>query len=198
MWSSPSRAGEVTLASTAIGSTYNVNSTITLKGQKIQVPAGYHNLKSFTVQVKGQVTPVVHLYNSETNTIGARIYTGTFYNGVTDDIASLPWIPIATVLDGQGVSVTPGSYIIVGVINSDPSHVAHIRGRDEPWSEHGMIVDVYNGTYREHAGSDLNFTAVFNDTPPPIPTMTQWALMLFGLGLGGMALVLVATRHRRA
>lgn len=166
-----------------------VQSNSEIRGQALIVPAGVTRLQQFTLQVAGDVTPVVRAYDNVNSTVGAVLYEG-------ETLANAPNGDVTTIIPAGGLAVTPGSYIFIGVQNRS-GQVGRIQISSTHYYENGMFVDLnHAGVSRTFSHLDAYFIAVFGPEPPAsIPTMTEWAMVLLGVMLAGGAALYIQRRR---
>lgn len=182
----------VTEQQTVASSTPIVQSHSEIRGQALMVPAGVTRLQQFTLQIAGDVTPVVRVYDNANSTVGAVLYAG-------QTLTNAPNADVTTIIPAGGLAVTPGSYIFIGVQNRS-GQVGRIRASSMDEYANGLFVDLSEaGVSRTYPGFDAYFIAVFGPEPPaPIPTMTEWTMILLGTLLAGGAALVIQRRRMAA
>lgn len=166
-------------------------------GQTFTVPANVTHLVSVSLGVSqnaGVRNYNLSLYRISGDTVGVLIQTSpeTISAG-----AAYPTYELDTLtLTGSGLSVTPGETFLITGITAGPIN-AFTVARDP---------GVYAGgsTYSNTTSvtGDAFFRAVFTDAvappPTPVPTLTEWAMLAFGLVLAGGAALYLQPRRRVA
>lgn len=173
--------------------TCNVDNTISPNGP-LSIPAGAifgqqfiacetGTIDAIKVQIKFQtaVGGAVDLYlvegNGSTITVGSPLKT---FAGQTDGLLTLT-------LDPSSFSVTQGNAYAFGIGGADIDQVtldmSPVGAPANPDLPNGLFAfGIIGGTFSEQMPSDLLFAVSVNFTPPaPIPTMSEWGLMIFGL-----------------
>lgn len=160
------------------------------RGQALIVPAGATRLQQFTLGLNGSITPVVRAYDNATSTLGPVLYTGA-------PLTNSPFGDVTTVIPAGGIAVTPGSYIFIGATQNAPGLAGGASFRNTNVYASGFVVDSRNGTTAKIPAFDAYFTAVFERAQVvAIPTMTEWAMILFGTILAGGAAVYIQRRRQ--
>ncbi|WP_428149839.1 IPTL-CTERM sorting domain-containing protein [Brevundimonas sp.] len=155
--------------------------------------------QSFTATVTGTVTQIE--VRSRTNG-AATVY---FYNGATGSgINSSPGTPVssqAVVLVDQGSNTTGLQTIVLasplpivaGNSYSFAFSAANMAFNTADPYAGGALLTGYDSPF---GGFDLVFTATqVAAGPAPVPTLSEWAMILFGLTLAGGAAVILQRRR---
>lgn len=162
-----------------------VNALFPTRGQVITVPPDEHVLLSFTLWVEGPVVPVVRSFAN--GAIGAVRYSGTTVTGAGQLTETL-----ATPLD-----VTPGEQIFVGAQWASPNSAA-LDVSTANLDPNSVFAELDgNGVTTVRSSHDSRFVAdfAFVAPPPPVPTLSEWALILFGMVLAGAAFLHLQRRR---
>lgn len=191
------QAASVTVSSPDSSHFFNVNDTITYKGEVVLVPPGMHRLLSFDLWLEGNVTPVVRAYDQATDTFGATLFTGTPRVFTEAAWTGNQSVQVTTTIPG-GLNVVPGTYVFIGVTNRGPGLSGLIRGAPASSYTSGYLVDIYSGAVRTHAQDyDTHFSATFDDVQT-VPTLSEWAMILLVIALGGAAVLILFRRGSQA
>ncbi|WP_298159431.1 IPTL-CTERM sorting domain-containing protein [Brevundimonas sp.] len=86
------------------------------------------------------------------------------------------------------LTVTPNERLYIQV--NAPANTAWWAVTNDYYPDGGLIE---NGTSRPEY--DAYFLAQFTTIPTPVPTLTEWAMILFGLGLAGGAVLMIQRRR---
>lgn len=139
------------------------------------------------IQVRSRInaTTTVNFYNGTGSGIGGNIGTPVSAQAVTlvdigDDTTGFQTIVLATplpIVAGQTYSFAFGGVSAASLTTTDV-----YAG--------GSAFNQFNNTL---PNSDLAFTVT--EVVPPVPTMSEWMMILFGLGLGGAAVLAVQRRR---
>lgn len=132
---------------------------------------------------------------------GLALSAGNCSNGeVTVSVGGTPLVgafPICTLFSGNsiqislptGVTVPAGSNVVVAIPNTRAST--------------GPTIGTYSATLRtaQSSGTAVDTPATaptysFGSAPAPVPTMTEWAMILFGAVLAGGAALFIQRRHQ--
>ncbi len=160
-------------------------------GQTFTVPANVTHLKSVSLgvtQVGGNPNYTLALYRFSGGVVGAQVETSA--QSISGAANFQNYEMDALTLSGAGLAVTPGEMFLI--VGSPATPVgAYAAGR----------ADVYPGgtSYRSglvNPGFDGFFRAEYTDVVVvTVPTMTEWAMILFGLILAGGAAVMIQRRR---
>ncbi|WP_271083953.1 IPTL-CTERM sorting domain-containing protein [Brevundimonas sp. NIBR11] len=183
-------AQTVTVQQTQTGSTASILDGFQTRGEALLVPNGVTRLQQFTVRLAGNVTPVVRAYDNTTKVMGAVLHTGAPRSGAAADVV--------TVIPAGGVAVTPGSYIFIGATQNAAGQSGTIELRAGNPYQDGEAVDLRNGADAQLTGYDAYFFATFGPEATPVPTLSEWAMILFGLTLAGGAALYIQRRRLTA
>jgi hypothetical protein len=164
-------------------------------GETFIVPAGDASVYSFGMVVStipdrsgNQFSLSLHTFNG--NVPGPALATGSFQN--TPAFPSFGAPSIVSV--PGGVSVVPGNtYVILATYTG--GEASCLPTQPVEYAD-GVIVQRESGpgeTYVERDG-DASFQVSFTAPVAPVPTMTEWAMIVFGLILASGAAL---TIHRR-
>ena len=164
-------------------------------GQTFTVPANVSRLVSISLGVSqtagGAQNYDLKLYRISGNTVGALLETSA---QTISAAAAFPTYELDVLpLSGAGLAVVPGeTFLIIGSTPTSVAAFAAYRNAD-PYS---------GGSYYDNAGGVLTgregfFRAVYTDaaSPTPVPTLSEWAMILFGLLLAGGAALLIQRRR---
>ncbi|HRO33355.1 MAG TPA: IPTL-CTERM sorting domain-containing protein [Brevundimonas sp.] len=190
-------AAQVTISSNATGDAASFNDSFPMPGEVVRPPY-LGNLSQYSVWIqRGSATlfvrPVIYEWDNLAPT-GAPVWTGpvteitsptfteTFFTpNVFLDPTKNYWLAVA--------QVNPGEFGLLdaGIADNDPNgYYAYRRAATADWGR--------------SLGGELHFSAVF-DAPPgpsPIPTLSEWAMILFALALAGGAAWRLQRRSRAA
>lgn len=179
-------------------------------GQTITIPAGSTRLTSFgfkmlnvpsTVVFRGAVYPWSDTYRHAT---GPALYESSRQTttGATPQLV--------TFSPPGGVTVTPGQKYVIFVTTSldqaGASGFGFWAAAQNPYAD-GHAVLIHNdldpiqwtsSSWDIFPNSDFGFVANFDAPPAPVPTLSEWAMILFGLVLAGGAVVMVQRRRLAA
>ncbi len=176
-------------------------------GQTITIPAGVSSIASFgfemanvpaTVDFRGEI----YLWDAVNSlATGAALYESS----VTSTTGATP--QLVTFTPAGGVPVTPGQqYVIFASTSRDHAGASgtgcweHSSTDLYPSGEFVFLNDGGDASQWTTQswtayGGDLGFVVTF-DAAPAIPTLTEWAMILFSLGLAGSAAVHLQRRRR--
>jgi|GEM_PF-6557449 len=157
-------------------------------GQTFVVPAGVTRLDTVRLGITGTGTFALAIQRDSD-------YGSSTYVQVSPTLSvntTFPSYDMATFRIPGGLPVTPGQrfYLLRNAISGDPGVV-------------GTATDFYgDGDYMYdgiHVADDAPFIAVFDQAVPepfPVPTLSEWALILFGALLASSAALLVQHRFK--
>lgn len=165
-------------------------------GQVVTVPAD-NRLDSWTINVNHNgvdfvVRPLVYLWDG-TQMVGAPVYSGAPVT-VTNAAPAQ-----AYTFNTGGVTLIAGQqYVLLGQFET-PGGLGTIRFNSGGGYAGGSLVSGnLLATALTPSPSDLQFTAEFSPAPVvTIPTLSEWAMILLALALGGAA-ALILSRRRMA
>ncbi|HEY1073904.1 IPTL-CTERM sorting domain-containing protein [Brevundimonas sp.] len=180
-------------------------------GQTITIPAGETQLFSFGFVMKNVPSTVVfrgevYLWDDANNrATGPALYESAA-RSTTGATAQL-----ITFSPPGGLTVTPGQkYVIFATTSRDQAGASGVgnwaASSSNPYAG-GTAVFINNstntadwtsGTWAVNTSTDFGFVANFNAPPAPVPTLSEWAMILFGLALAGGAVVMVQRRRLAA
>ena len=203
---------DTTAAANAGHGMFGVSATETY-GQTITIPAGSTQLTSFGFKMNDVPSTVVfrgEVYRWDEvskRAIGPALYE----SAVRSTTGATP--QLITFSPPGGVTVVPGQkYVIFATTSrdqagasgsgywaisvSDPyagGHAVYLHSEADPalWTSAG---------WTELTFADFGFVATFGaaPAPAPVPTLSEWAMILFGLALAGGAVVMVQRRRLAA
>jgi hypothetical protein len=180
-------------------------------GQTITIPAGSGQLASFGFQMRDVPSTVVfrgavYLWDEANNrATGPALYESAprSTTGATPQLI--------TFTPPGGVAVTAGQkYVIFATTSYDQAGASGNGGwanastdpyafGDGVYMNNGANTAAFTGqAWSVLSGSDFGFVATFNAAPAPVPTMSEWAMILFSLVLAGGAVVMVQRRRLAA
>jgi hypothetical protein len=156
--------------------------------------------QSFTATVTGTITQIRISPAGTTN--GATLY---FYNGTGTGAFNAAGTPIYTqaginlpaLFPGnlQTITLTTPVPVTAGTVYSFAFDNSNLRvGFSNPVGPYTSGVAFTNGTTQQ-ANVDLAFEVVQVATPVPVPTLSEWAMILFGLMLAGGAALYIQQRQ---
>ena len=167
-------------------------------GQRIVAPSAGLQLQSFTLPLSR---------TTATFSVLPRVYEVTA-GGPT----SIGALTVSTVWTGAATSVTntgvAQDYTFTPGITLDPAKVYMIAGVQATPGESGSFyfaaADTYvpgNFAYQDGGGIvrggglDMGFSATFAPAPVMVPTLSEWAMIGFGLLLAGGAVLMIQRRR---
>lgn len=180
-------------------------------GQTITIPAGVTQLTSFGFEMQSVPSTVVfrgavYLWDeANKRATGPALYESAprSTTGATPQLI--------TFSPPGGVTVIPGQkYVIFATTSRDQagasghgfwavSYSNPYAGGDAALINNGANpADWTSGTWAVNTTTDFGFVANFNAPPAPVPTLSEWAMILFGLILAGGAVVMVQRRRLAA
>lgn len=165
-----------------------VTATLPTRGQVITVPAGATALRSFTLWGLGPAKSVVRSFSD--GQIGPVRYEGRNTVVATRD-------PERTETLSSPLAVTPGEQLFIGVQYVGPTN-AQIQIRTADVVPNSTFADLDAAGRTSTGPYDSRFIATFATVPPPapVPTMSEWAMIILGTMLaGGAALYIQRRRH---
>lgn len=162
-------------------------------GQTFTVPANVTHITAVSLGVSsvgGSPNYSLELYRISGGAVDALIQTS---NQSIDAGTTIPSYEVDTLtLAGAGIPVTAGDkFLISGFTPTDVQ--AFLALRDSDAYSGGAY---YNG-YFEVASAETFFRVEYTDAimPAAVPTMTEWAMILFGLMLSGGAALIIQMRR---
>lgn len=164
-----------------------VTATLPTRGQVITVPAGATALRSFTLWGLGPARSVVRTFSN--GQIGAVRYAGP--NTV---VASRD--PERTETLSSPLAVTPGEQLFIGLQYVGPTN-AQVQIRTADVEPNSMFADLDDAGRTSTGPYDSRFIATFATVPPPapVPTMSEWAMIILGTMLAGGAALYIQRRR---
>lgn len=201
---------DTTAAASGSFGIFGVPNTATY-GQTITIPAGSTQLTSFGFEMQNVPSTVVfrgevYLWDDANNrATGPALYESAprSTTGATPQLI--------TFSPPGGVTVTPGQKYVIFATTSRDQAGASGQGNWKSSSSNpyagGDLVFINNGTntaawastnWPVITGQDFGFVANFNAAPAPVPTLSEWAMILFGLVLAGGAAAMVQRRRLAA
>lgn len=165
-----------------------VTESLPTRGQIITVPEGATALRSFTLWGPGPAKSVVRSFSN--GQIGPVRYAGrTTVVAIRD--------PERTETLSSPLAVTPGEQLFIGVQYVGPTN-AQIQIRTADVVPNSMFADLDAAGRTSFGPYDSRFIANFATVPPPapVPTMSEWAMILFGAILACAAALYVQRRQQ--
>ncbi len=164
-----------------------VTATLPTRGQIITVPEGATALRSFTLWGLGSAKSVVRSFSN--GQIGPVRYEGRNTVVATRD-------PERTETLSSPLAVTPGEQLFIGVQYVGPTN-AQIQIRTADVVPNSMFADLDAAGRTSFGPYDSRFIATFATLPPPapVPTMSEWAMILLGTVLAGGAALTIQRRR---
>lgn len=180
-------------------------------GQTITIPAGSTQLLSFGFEMQNVPSTVVfrgEVYRwdgTNNRAIGPALYESA--------VRSTTGAPreLITFSPPGGVTVIPGQkYVIFATTSRDQAGASGFgqwrssssnpyAGGEAAYINSGANPALWTtGSWFVQAAYDWSFVANFNAPPAPVPTLSEWAMILFGLVLAGGAVVMVQRRRLAA
>lgn len=201
---------DTTAAASGIFGIFGVPDTATY-GQTITIPAGVTQLTSFGFEMQSVPSTVVfrgevYLWDDANNrATGPALYE----SAVRSTTGATP--QLITFSPPGGVTVVPGQkYVIFATTSRDQAGASGqglwAASSSNPYAG-GDAVFINSGAnpadwtsvaWAVNATTDFGFVANFNAPPAPVPTLSEWAMILFGLVLAGGAVVMVQRRRLAA
>lgn len=155
-------------------------------GQTFVVPSGVSSVRSVSIGA-GWVnsSPSNFRIGLRTTPGGAELFGANV--STTNNYSNAPATQVLTIPAG-GYSVTPGQTLFISVTDATGNTAAC-------YSANYIAGAAYN-TGALTPG-DTAFRVIFNDTPPPapVPTLSEWAMILFGTILAGGAALYIQRRQ---
>lgn len=164
-------------------------------GQVFTVPAGVTHLTSASLGVAYISTPDTYslqLYRFNGGVVGALVDSSV----ETIDAGSLyPAYEMDTLtLSGAGLPVTPGEQFVIVGSSPVPVNAAAVLRAGDFYLDGGF----FDG-FSEGAGNEGFFSATYTDAAPaPVPTLSEWTMILLGTLLAGGAAVVIQRRRLAA
>lgn len=156
-------------------------------GEIFFVPAGVTRLDQVKLGVTGSGTFSLAVQRNAN-------YGTNIYEKVSPTLsvnATFPAYDMATFAIPGGVAVTPGEQLfILRNVTSGSPNVVYTATDFYPGGEH-----VSDGVF---SPNDAPFIAIFNQPEPvpfPVPTLSEWAIILFGTILAGSAALYIQCRR---
>lgn len=189
----PAAAQTMTIGSNATGSGGMINQPLKPASQSVQAPAGYPWIHSYSLWIINSsptlsVKPVIYEWTGP-NTLGPVVWSGpittiteaaytefSFSPNIQLDPAKTYLLSIQNVVSGESGRISGN------IVDNVPGHYFY-----------------WNGTmWTEDVTGELHFTATFGvaPVPAPIPTLSEWAMILLGVGLAGGAALMIHRRRR--
>ncbi|MGV3580445.1 IPTL-CTERM sorting domain-containing protein [Brevundimonas sp.] len=173
--------GNATIAASSCYTAGNLGTT----GQTFVVPAGVSSISSVSIAAGyanfGGTNFRIGLRNSPGSAELYQAQVSTNENHTNASASRVLTIP------GGGYPVTQGQTLFISIVDTAGGNT---------WTCYGP--DYIAGSafaYGSPESGDMAFRVVFNDTPEPVPTMTEWAMILLGLMLAGGAAVTIQRRR---
>lgn len=165
-----------------------VTETLPTRGQIITVPEGATALRSFTLWGLGPARSVVRTYSN--GQIGPVRYAGP--NKVVASRDSERTETLSTPL-----AVTPGEQLFIGVQYVGPTNAQlQIRAADVVPNSTFADLDAVGRTSTGPYDSRFIATFATATTPAPVPTMSEWAMIILGTMLAGSAALYIQRRKQ--
>lgn len=161
------------------------------RGQVITVPADATALRSFTFWGRGPASAVVRTFSN--GQIGPVRYASPTSTVATSTVAASAGERTTTL--NTPLPVTPGEQIFIGLQYVGPEN-AYIQAHLTDVEPNSMLADIEPDGRTTIRSYDSRFIATFASLPPPapVPTMSEWAIILLGTILAGGAALYI---HRR-
>lgn len=188
-------ASAQTISSNATGQAMLINDTIDMAGQIITPPTA-QPLLSYTLDLNRDsptlsVTPVIYEWSPVGPTIvGAPVWTGAPVSVVSTTPVPHTFTPNVALdptrqylLAVRQTSAGEAGELLIGTANNVAGHVGWRHS--SIWTQNSMM--------------EANFSATFG-TPAPaaVPTLSEWAMILFGVVLAGTGALYLNRRFRFA
>ncbi|MFC5343068.1 IPTL-CTERM sorting domain-containing protein [Brevundimonas staleyi] len=161
-------------------------------GQVFTVPAGVTHLTSAALGVAYISTPDAYslrLYRYSSGAVGALVDSSAETIGAG---SAYPAYEMDTLtLSGAGLPVTPGEQFVIVGYSAVPLNAAAVLRGGNFYLDGGF----FDG-FGESSGNEGFFRATYTDAAPaPVPTLSEWAMILFGTVLAGGAALYIQRRR---
>jgi len=165
-------------------------------GQTFTVPAGVNRLTSVslgTASIGGNASSYIVFLDTYPTATPGGLASQTFSNAPVFSPGSASYRLDTVTLPGQGLAVTPGQTYWIRVRMVTPTDpLVLMPSRMTSVYPGGFVADSTGGTLAD----DAFFRASFqNVAPAPVPTLSEWAMILFGVALAGLAGMTVARKR---
>lgn len=177
----------VTVQQPAGGAAGGIADSARVRGQVVRVPPAVGRLNDFTLRLLGNVTPQVRAWDNNSQTVGEVLFSGT-------PLVNAAHANVTTSIPAGGIAVTPSGYIWIGVAQNAPGQTGSIAVNLANSYPDGVYATLQNGVTTSLTTVDAYFIANFGPEPPAIPTLSEWAKILFGLGIAASAAVHIQRR----
>lgn len=157
------------------------------RGQVITVPAEATALRSFTFWGKGPASAVVRTFsNGQIGPVRYAAPTSTVATSAGERTTTL----------NTPLPVIPGEQIFIGLQYVGPEN-ANIHAHLTDVEPNSTLADIEPDGRTTIRSYDSRFIATFATLPPPapVPTMSEWAMILLGTVLAGGAALTIQRRR---
>lgn len=161
-------------------------------GQIVTVPAGVTTLNSFSLRASGgaapsTVRPAIYVWNGVD--VGAQLFGAGAPSQVVAPVIN------QTLTFPVGLAVSPGQQIVIAAPVQNAGEVYDIfLVMTDPYAGGSRVVKVGAAQAAILPTQDYVFSAVFQNAVP-VPTMSEWAMILLGVMLAGGAALTIQRRR---
>ncbi|MGO4408516.1 MULTISPECIES: IPTL-CTERM sorting domain-containing protein [unclassified Brevundimonas] len=161
-------------------------------GQIVTVPAGVTTLNSFSLRAAGGATPSTvrpAIYVWDGADVGAQLFGAAAPSQVVAPFA------YQTLTFAVGLAVSPGQQIVIAAPVENAGEVYNlVLVTTDSYAGGSRVVKLGAAPASPNPTQDYVFSAVFQNATP-VPTMSEWALILLGVMLAGGAALTIQRRR---